>query len=81
MRFWAIVILILSPLCYFAGLGIYLNANPQVVYKCPKGQVAVREDAGTETEAIRCYTPGVRYYDMRPETTKRIDHWKEKKEN
>lgn len=49
-----------------------------VVYKCPPGQVTILEDQGDETEAVRCYTPGVRYTDMRPDKTKKIDHWKEK---
>lgn len=53
-------------------------AHEKIIYKCPPGQVLILEDAGQPTEAKRCYTPGVRYYDMRPDTTKKLDHWKEK---
>lgn len=55
---------------------LYSGCSKTVVYKCPEGQVAIREDEGMETEAVRCYTPGVRYYDMRPVSTKKIKHWK-----
>lgn len=40
----------------------------RVVYKCPNGQVMVVENAGTEAEVERCYTPGVSYTDYRPLT-------------
>lgn len=43
-------------------------AAQSVVYKCPQGQVMVLEEGTTE----RCYTPGVKYYDYRPNTTKPI---------
>ena len=56
---------------------LILGCSPEVVYKCPKGQVTVRENAGTDQEVIRCYVPGISYTDYRPSNVTEINHWKE----
>jgi len=47
--------------------------SPQVIYKCPKGQVMILEDRGLPTESEKCYSPGVSYTDYRPLTTERVN--------
>lgn len=51
------------------------GCSPQVIYKCPRGQVLITEDRGTSNEKDVCYTPGVSYTDYRPLNQTQKDHF------
>lgn len=60
--------LILGLVLIFSGC-----STPQVVYRCPEGQVLMLENGGTPHAVKRCYTPFVSYTDYRPITTEAIN--------
>lgn len=57
---------------FFLVILLFSGCATKIIYKCPKGQVAVMENYGTDLEREVCYEPGVSYTDYRPMQTKQI---------